>query len=84
MFQLLLQSSVLHDPSEIIPICWFAGQLLYYQLLLVIYIFLWKPWYILWWIESSKEQHLFEAKNLATLYNKLAMENTSKAFINLS
>ncbi len=49
----LLQSSVSHDPSEIILICWFAAQ---ETLLIIINVdnngnfFL----RIVWWIESSK------------------------------
>ncbi len=46
----LLQSSVSHDPPEIILICWFAAifveTMIFFR--------------ILWWKESSKEQHLFE------------------------
>ncbi len=63
-----LQSSVSHDPSEIILICWLAAQ----ETFLIInvenscsasYIFVETItlfFRILWWIESSKEQNLFE------------------------
>ncbi len=37
------------------------------------FIFLWKPWYIcfriLWWIESSNEQHLFEREIICNMIN---------------
>ncbi len=60
----LLQSSVSHDPSEIILI-WFAAQETFLIFVNVenmcCFIYLWLLAYrILWWIESSKEQHLFE------------------------
>ncbi len=63
----LLQSSVSHDPSEIILICWFSDC--YHSNMLISYYyqcwkqfccltFLWKLWSIffriLWWIESLK------------------------------
>ncbi len=49
----LLQSSVSHDPSEIIIICWFAAQLLVMFLIIINAknvlphnIFFWKPWHV--------------------------------------
>ncbi len=50
-----LQSSVSHGPSEIILICWLGAQnICYYQCGNSEIFFR-----ILWWIECSKEQHLF-------------------------
>ncbi len=52
-----LQSSVSHDPSEIILICWFAAQvtwLLVSMLKTVVLL------YMLVFVESSKVQHLFK------------------------
>ncbi len=68
-----------HDPSEIIPICWFAAQknvssydYQYWKQLLCL-IFLFKSWYIyfriLGWIWSLKEQHLFEMKIFCNIKN---------------
>ncbi len=71
----LLQSSVSHDPSEIILICWFADQETsdYYQCWKQLCCFFWKPSYIfcmiLWSIESSKEQHLFETEIYCNIIN---------------
>ncbi len=50
--QTLLQSSVPHDPSEIIVICGFL--VLKKHLLLLGF---------LWWIEISKEQKFYDLKN---------------------
>ncbi len=75
----LLQSSVSHDPSEIILICWFAAQ----ETFLIInvenscaasYFSQWKLWNILifkipWLIESLKEQHLFETEIFCNIIN---------------
>ncbi len=65
--------------SEIILICWFAAQETF---LIIINVenscaaqyFLWKLWYILFfrihrWIESSKEQHLFEIEIFCNIIN---------------
>ncbi len=62
--QSLLQSSVSHDPSEIILICWFGAQ----ETFLIItnvenlnnFVETMIFFTIVWLIESSKEQHLFE------------------------
>jgi len=60
----LLQSSVSHDPLEIILICWFAWNISYYYQLKTVccVVLLWKLWNIClrihWKIRSSKEQHL--------------------------
>ncbi len=58
---LLLQSSVSHDPSEIIIICWFAAQetfliIIFFENSCSATYFLWKLWHILFfrilrWIE---------------------------------
>ncbi len=61
---LLFQSSVSHDPSEIVQICWFTNQETYFLMNVEnscsAWYFLWKPWYIflriVWWAEGSKEQ----------------------------
>ncbi len=77
----LLQSSVSHDPSEIILICWFAAQQTFLIIVNVesscayIYTFisLWKICFLRW-IESLKK-HLFERENfimtLLSLLNNL-------------
>ncbi len=65
--------------SEITLICWFAAQETF---LIIINVenscaaqyVLWKPWYILFfrihrWIESSKEQHLFEIEIFCNIIN---------------
>ncbi len=54
-----LQSSVSHDSSEIILIVQFDAQDKIITINVENSCVLGKPWYI-WWIESSKEQHLFE------------------------
>ncbi len=66
--QLLLQSSWSHDPSEIIVICWFGAQETFViimnvekQLLLIFFVETMIYFFrIVWWSESSKEQHLFD------------------------
>ncbi len=69
----LLQSSVSHDPSEII---WFAAQENisdYQSKQLCCFISLWEPLFILFfkilWLVISKEQHLFEMSLLSLLIN---------------
>ncbi len=60
------QSSVSHDSSEIILICWSAVQETFIIIIITIkiktveYILFW----ILWWIEKSKDQRLSEIKKL--------------------
>ncbi len=74
----LLQSSVSHDPSEIIIICWFAAQEIFLIILMlktvVLHNILWKLWCILFFrihrlIESSKEQHLCEIDIFCNVIN---------------
>ncbi len=57
LFASLLQSSVSHDPSEIILICRFAAQ----ESFLINVAICFRT---LWWIESSKEQHLNKKCNI--------------------
>ncbi len=56
----LLQSSVSHDPSEIILICWFIISV---ETVVLLHIFL-EPVILfslnIWWIKSYKEQHLLK------------------------
>ena len=62
----LLQSSVSHDPSEIILICWFAAQETFMIIINVensCVLFFRIPW----WIESSKEQHLSEIQSFCNI-----------------
>ncbi len=54
-------------------------------------IFLWKPWYILffrilWWIESSKEQHLFEMEIFCNILNvfTVTFDQLNECFLNKS
>ncbi len=62
----LFLSSVSNDPSEIIVICWFAAQETFLNIInaknsCAAYSF-WALYIILriiWWIESSKKQHLY-------------------------
>ncbi len=75
----LLQSLVSHDPSEIILICWFAAQ----ETFLIIIINVenscaaqcfCRNWCILFfrihrWVESSKDQHLFEIEIFCIIIN---------------
>ncbi len=65
----LLQSSVSHDPSEIILIYWFAAQenFLLLSMLKMNIFCVNHDFRILWWIESSKEQYLFEIEIFVTL-----------------
>ncbi len=76
----LLQSSVSHDPSEIILKCWFTAQETFIitnvenikQLCCLMFLF--KLWYIfifriLWRIESSKEQHLVKTEIMCKIMN---------------
>ncbi len=72
--QPLLQSSVSHDPSEIILTCWFGAKetciirpIINIKIIsvVVLNIFLWKPWYIFFqdWVKGlKKKKHLFETK----------------------
>ncbi len=62
-------SSMSHNPSEMILICWFGAQCTFLVIIKVensFLIFFWKLRYlfsrILWWIEFSTEQHLFKIK----------------------
>ncbi len=64
----LIQSSVSHDPLEIIIICWFDAQ---EKNLIIInvenqFYFIFR---ILWWIESSKEQHLYDTEHFCMIVN---------------
>ncbi len=53
-----LQSSVSHDPSEIIPICWFITSV---ETVVLRHIVFWNMWYFfIWWIQREKQQHLFK------------------------
>ncbi len=81
----LLQSSVSHDPSEIILICWETFLIIIMMLKTVVLhnIFV-KTWQkILWWIESSKEHHIFEVKmnNVQSLLVNLMHPCWIKVFI---
>ncbi len=60
-FLILLQSSVSHDPSEIILMCWFGAQETF-LIIIVGNIFVEALLKILSWIENSKEKHLFEVE----------------------
>jgi len=55
----LLQSSVSHDPSEITLTGWFEAQETFVMIINVENSFLHFYFRILWWIERSKEQFLW-------------------------
>ncbi len=66
----LLQSSVSHDPLEIIIIFWFAAQ----KTIVIIIIIMLKTaesifFRFPWWIESSEEQHLSEIEIFCNIIN---------------
>ncbi len=76
----LLQSSVSHDPSEIILIYWFPAQETFLIIINVENSCAGKyfcenhetlSFRILWWTESSKEQHLFEIEIFCNIINAL-------------
>ncbi len=65
--QLLLQSSVSHDPSEIFLICWLAAQknkkyIYYHKNIIIINVENVEDAFF--WLFSSTEQHLFEVEIL--------------------
>ncbi len=76
----LLQSSVSHDPSEIILIFVFAAQ----ETFLIINVenihadYSFSTNRILWWIESSKEQHLFEIEIFCNIMKVLTVYKKKK------
>ncbi len=52
-------------------------------------IILWKPWYILffmifWWIESSKEQHLFEIEIFCNIVFSVTFKQSNASLLNKS
>ncbi len=58
-----LQSSVSHDLSEIIRICWFAAQITMLKKIVLLTIFVestFNFFQFFLWKEGLKEQHLFE------------------------
>ncbi len=71
----IFHSSVSHDPSEIILICWFAVQenyCQYWKQLLNIFVETQIFFTILWWIEISKDQHCFVIRifcNIIVVFN---------------
>ncbi len=66
----LLQSSVSHDPSEIILICWLAVQ----ETFIIIIIIIINISRTLWWTERSKYQHLSELKSFCNIIHYTIQE----------
>ncbi len=64
-YLLFVQSSVSHDPSEIIIICWFGAQVTY----LIIINAENRIHRIHWWIKGLKEQDLFELEIFSNIIN---------------
>ncbi len=68
-----LQSSVSHDPSEIILICWFAAQETFLIIFNVETVVLLNTFFrILWW-KLKYEQHLFEMESFVVLVSLLSL-----------